>query len=349
MRSAKIAAERALARAVLGLPERALLALAGKPRPLVDGKRINPRIYLLERLAERLQKPKMYQLPLERARREFVEQIRVVDLDRPADVECFDDVAPGPQGDVPVRFYRPSGLSSRAPLIVYFHGGGWVVGGIESHDGVCSALSRDARALVCSVDYRLAPEHPFPAALDDAWAAFVWAREQAARFGFDERRVAVMGDSAGGNLAAVVCQVARDSGAEAPCFAALIYPATDATRSLPTHKTFARGPFLEEATMEWFIDRYAPAGVDRRTPRLSPLFADDVSDLPPTLVVTAGFDPLLDEGRAYADRLEQAGVHVRYRCFDDMPHGFWQMAAVIEGAKAAYDEITATVREALGT
>jgi acetyl esterase len=231
-------------------------------------------------------------------------------------------------------------------VLVYYHGGGWVIGSIESHDGLCARLATDARCTVVSVDYRMAPEHPFPAAVDDATDAFRWARGHALELEGDPTRVAVGGDSAGGNLAAVVSQQCAEGGEPGPSLQLLIYPATDLSRQSPSYTTYGEGFYLTRARMEWFKDIYIPVE-ERADVRASPLRSKALSRQPPALVITAGFDPLCDEGRAYADALEAAGVAVTYKNYQGLIHGFASMVGLVPAARAAYDDFVETFRNLL--
>ncbi len=240
---------------------------------------------------------------------------------------------PGPAGEIPVRVYRP-GDRPDLPVLVWYHGGGWVIGDLESIDATCRRLCLLAEAAVVSVDYRLAPEHPAPAAAEDAYAALQWVAAHAAELGGDPARVAVGGESAGGNLAAVVSLLARDRGGPAIAHQVLVYPVTDCamdTASYAENREYLLTPEL----MTWFWDQYAPRGIDRAAPIISPLRAADLSGLPSAHVLTAEFDPLRDEGRAYADRLRAAGVPVRYENYDGQIHTFFTSAHVFDaGARA---------------
>lgn len=241
----------------------------------------------------------------------------------PEPVEAVADrTIPGPGGDIPVRVYTPKG-DPPLPVLVFFHGGGFVIGDLETHDGECRALTNAAGCIVVAVDYRLAPEHKFPAAVDDAFVATEWVAANAASIGADANRVAVGGDSAGGNLAAVVAQMAKDRGGPQLALQLLIYPATDYGFDTVSHTENADGYLLTKDMMEWFQDQYLPSEEDGADPRLSPLRADDLSGLPPALVITAEFDPLRDEGEAYAARLADAGVPANGTRYDGMIHGFF--------------------------
>ncbi|WP_246087965.1 alpha/beta hydrolase [Nocardioides albertanoniae] len=251
---------------------------------------------------------------------------------------------PGPAGDIPVRVYRPA-TEGELPTIVMFHGGGWVVGDLDSHENQARSLATLCDAVVVSVGYRLAPEHPFPAAYDDAVAAARWAGDNAATLGGDGR-IAVAGDSAGGNLSAVVAQVLAAEGREL-AGQLLIYPATDMTGGYPSYAENGHGYFLELPTMKWFSDNYLGAvHADRADPRLSPI-KGDLKGLAPAVLVTAEFDPLRDEGVAYAKALESSGVPTTYHHFDGLIHGFFDMGHHSQAAQRAVEETCALFRTLL--
>lgn len=260
-----------------------------------------------------------------------------------------DRPVPGPAGDVTVRVYRPD-VDGPAPVLVFLHGGGWVIGNLESHDVPCRALCRNAEVVVVSVDYRLAPEHPSPAALDDAWAALTWVASHASEVGGDPSRIAVGGDSAGGNLAALLALRARDEGGPDLAHQMLIYPVTDLASEHPSYVENGDGYFLTADTMRWFIGHYL--GTEREhgdpaDPGISPLRADDLSGLPPAQVLTAEFDPLRDEGDAYAARLAEAGVAVDHVPHPGLVHGFIGMGLLspdcASAAVAAADRLRAAL------
>ncbi len=240
---------------------------------------------------------------------------------------------PGPAGDIPVRVYTPVDAKADVlPGLVFFHGGGFVIGDLETHDDLCRWLSNGSGCRVVSVDYRLAPECPFPAAVEDCFAATKYVGAQAAEFGINPGQLAVGGDSAGGNLAAVVCQLAKTGGPKIG-FQLLIYPVTQlGGPDMPSMEENAKGYFLERESMQWFTRMYCPDAAHHGDPRMSPLRAADLSGLPPAYVVTAGFDPLRDEGKAYADKLDVAGVPVTYVNYPGMIHGFSVCGVSFQGA-----------------
>jgi acetyl esterase len=255
--------------------------------------------------------------------------------------------APSPAGGVPVRIHRPLGAPAGQTLagVLYLHGGGWVCGDLDTHDRVCRAIANRSGAAVIAADYRLAPEHPFPAALEDGLAALAWTRAHAAAIGVDPGRLAVAGDSAGGNLATVIARRDRDAGGTPPlALQVLVYPITDGAMDTPSYTENAEG--LTRAGMGWYWAHYL-AGADPLHPDASPLRAPDLGGLPPALVLTAEYDPLRDEGEAYADRLRAAGVPVDCRRRDGMVHGFLRWAGAVDGASATLDEIGAAIRDAL--
>src|SRR3954470_17537717 len=250
---------------------------------------------------------------------------------------------PGPGGDIPARLYTPA-EEAVLPVVIYFHGGGWCIGNITSHDGVCRKLANQSGLTVVSVDYRLAPENKFPCAAEDCFAATKWVPDNAEQRKVDASRMAVAGDSAGGNMAAVTSIMARDRGEPQIAFQLLIYPVVDGTMSFPSYKENAEGKLLTARDMAFFYDNYAGDGVDRKDPLLSPLYAPDLTKLPPALVMTAEYDPLRDEGEAYADALQQAGVEARSSRYDGMIHGFFGLEAVVPASAAAMEEATAALK-----
>ncbi|HEY4069822.1 MAG TPA: alpha/beta hydrolase [Burkholderiaceae bacterium] len=259
-----------------------------------------------------------------------------------------DLLADGPNGTIPLRLYRPLGGHDQAalPVLVYFHGGGWVIGDLDTHDTLCRELSNGAGCAVVAVDYRMGPEQRFPAAVDDCLAATRWVRARAGELHLDPARLGVGGDSAGGNLAAVVAIAARDAGDLAVAYQLLIYPATDQHRDLPSHTANGQGYLLTSDTMDYFAGHYLADKAQYRDWRASPLLREDLGRLPPALVLTAGYDPLRDEGKAYAERLTAAGNAATYVCFERQIHGFILMGKVLDEANTAVGLCAAELKRA---
>jgi len=288
------------------------------------------------------------QLSVEQAREQFA-RTRAPFLAPAQEVGALSNLAiPGPAGRLRVRVYSPMGSRRGEPLpaMVYFHGGGWVFGDLDSHDPLCRELCNSARCVVVSVDYRRAPEHRFPAAVDDSIAAARYVAEHAADFGIDASRLAVGGDSAGGNLATVVALTLRDQGGPRLAFQVLIYPVTDFAMDAPSYTSIANGYTLTRDRMRYFSEQYLRGPQDVGDWRASPLKAPDLSHLPPALIIAAGHDPLVDEGKAYADRLAAAGVPVTYTCYDGVVHGFASMAGAMDDGHTAISEAAAALRRA---
>ncbi len=257
--------------------------------------------------------------------------------------------AEGPHGPIPMRLYRPLGsqAASVLPGLVYYHGGGWVIGDLDTHDTLCRELANLSGCAVVAVDYRMGPEHRFPAAVDDVLAATRWVHREAAALGIDPARLAAGGDSAGGNLAAVVALAARDAGDLPIAFQLLIYPATDMRRGHPSHVSNGQGYVLTADTLRYFHDHYITDTAHDLDWRASPLLATSFADLPPALVLTAGYDPLRDEGLDYARALTEAGNRATYVCFERQIHGFITMGRVLDEANAAVSLCAAELRRAL--
>jgi len=256
-----------------------------------------------------------------------------------------DRTVSGPAGDIPVRVYAPEG-SGPFPVLVYFHGGGWVIGSIETSDGPCRSLTNAAGCVVVSVEYRLAPEDKFPAAPEDCYAVTRYVAEHAAEFNADPGRLAVGGDSAGGNLAAVVALMARDRGGPAIVEQMLIYPVTDLDFNTPSYTENADGFLLTKRSMVWFWDLYLLSETDGQNPYASPLRATDLSGLPPAFVATCELDPLRDEGEAFAARLKEAGVDVTAKRYDGLIHGAFQMGQMLDQGKTMIADASASLRRA---
>ncbi len=244
----------------------------------------------------------------------------------------------GPNGLIPLRIYAPVSGDINIPVVVFYHGGGWVIGSRNSHDSLCRQISNEGNFLVISVDYRMGPEAPFPEGPLDGFTAYKWAREHAEQYGGDPSMVTVAGDSAGGNLSAVICLMAREENIKAPDAQWLIYPATNMYMNTRSHKECGEGYFLTTDLMEWFQGHYLSSPADRDDWRASPLLASSLKGLPPALVQTAGYDPLKDEGHAYVKRLNDEGGSAIYTDYPGMIHGFINLGGAIDTAKTAITE-----------
>ncbi|HEX6245781.1 MAG TPA: alpha/beta hydrolase, partial [Polyangiales bacterium] len=265
----------------------------------------------------------------------------------PVAVAKVEELTLGTQPPLRARLYTPAHSAEPRPLILFFHGGGFVVGDLDTHDVPCRLLCREANALVLAIDYRLAPEHPFPAAVEDAAAAYDWVLEHMAQLGADPQRIAVAGDSAGANLATVTTQLAKQHGKPLPALQVLFYPTVDRTVDRASLELFAEGYFLTRADVEWYTQHYVPNRADLVDPRVSPLVSADLSGQSPALIVTAGFDPLRDEGDAYAEALRAAGNQVRLVHLTDLVHGFINMGALSQYARRCLVEVAHETRRML--
>ncbi|MCW2768575.1 MAG: alpha/beta hydrolase [Aeromicrobium sp.] len=333
----------ATARSLMKLPRPVITRLAGSP-VVIDGRTLDPEMQLLLRL-QHLEGPAAETVAISRGRKIIVSSSQLAGGTQPIGAVTQRTID-GPGGPIGLRFYTPRGLTGPSPALLFFHGGGWIYGDLESHDATCRFLAEEAQVRVIAVDYRLAPEAPFPAALDDSLAAWTWLVEHAAGLGIDPTRIAVGGDSAGGNLAAVVAQQTVAAGGPSPAFQLLIYPVTDFLETAPSRLTYAEGFFLTKAFMDLAEENYLVGGEDRSDPRLSPLHGD-VTGVAPAYVVTAGFDPLMDEGNAYADKLRAAGVPVEHVCEDGLIHGFINMVAIGRTAPKAVRRAAAALQRGL--
>jgi acetyl esterase len=320
--------------------------LAG-PAVVVDGRALDGRTqWLLQLLARSGQAP-VEQTSVAEARAAF-DTFMLEMGGRPAPIgEMIDRTIEGPAGRLRVRLYRPAGTVARLlPAILYFHGGGWAMGSLEGYDLVYRYFCARSGCALVAVDYRLAPEHKFPAAIEDALAAYRWLSRQATGLGIDPARIVVAGDSAGGNLAAVAARLLRDE-PRAPCLQWLIFPCTDLSFGTDSFRSCGERFLLTRASMEWFRSHYLNHLAEIDDPRVSPLKADDLGSLPPALIYTAGFDPLRDEGNAYADRLMAAGVKTIHREFDSLIHGFVGLRGTVQAAARAMDDMVAGLRHEL--
>ena len=301
-------------------------------------------------------RPDVSTLSVPDARKLYRETRGAVTPEPPEMSEVDNIAAPGPHGPIPLRYYRPAGVDKKEllPVLVFYHGGGWVIGDLDTHDVVCRLLSNEARCAVVSVDYRMGGEYKFPAAVDDAYAAASWVATEAKHLRIDPARLAVGGDSAGGNLAAVVCLLAREKAAagetDVPkiAYQLLIYPATDMHMNTGSHERYAKDHLLTRASMDWFQQQYLASEADRDDWRASPLRAKSLAHLPPAYVIVAGHDPLRDEGEAYAKALQAAGVPVAFREFPGQIHGFVVLGKVIPQAGQAIAEMGVALKLAFG-
>jgi acetyl esterase len=347
--SASLAArlERAVVVALGAAPPRLQSLIAG-PLPTADGTALEPEVGAALRLLNALPDTDFTQLPLDEARAQ-IDHEAVIFGGPPLPMHDVREVSiPIDAGHIAGRRYRARPEDADR-LLVYFHGGGWVVGGLDSADSVCRFIARHAGVTVLSVDYRLAPEHPFPAAPDDARAAFAYAQDRADDWGHDPSLIAVGGDSAGANLATVLCHDLRDQGRAVPqhsgqpAFQLLFFPATDLSTRHPSYQHFAEGFFLTTKQMDWYTRHYL-AGHPASDPRVSPLLADDLADLPPAYVAVAGFDVLRDEGEAYARAMSAAGVHVALRRHERLIHAFVNSTGVGRSSREAVLEACGALR-----
>ena len=339
--------ERAVNRVASASPARLQSLLAGRG-VTSEGQRLSPQFALALRALALTGKTSYDTLDVPAARALLEKESWTFTGPR-IEVGAVHDLTLDEEGEVPIpaRLYlpaeEPGGFDGPPPVVVFLHGGGWVLGSIESHDAVTRFLCRHGRVAVLSVDYRLAPEHRFPAAVEDTVHAVRWARRHGGRWGYDGSRLAVAGDSAGGNLSAVACQQLRGTD-DLPDLQVLVVPGVDLSRHSASRTTYGNGFFLTDSEMDWYEDHYLGPHTDRSDPRVSPLLADDLSGLPPAYVVVAGFDPLRDEGEAYAQALRDAGVPVTLRRHSALVHPFINGVTMSDEARAAGHEIVGALR-----
>ncbi|MGC7099335.1 alpha/beta hydrolase [Amycolatopsis lurida] len=338
----QIRVQAAAAQFLYALPTPVKRLIAGRPIRL-DGQELALDAQLLLRL-QQLTGAELAGQSVERSRADLDVSRHLVSGKPIQPVHTRELLIPAEDGGIPATLYTPEGLPEPSGLLVFFHGGGWVVGTRNSHDNTARFLAKHAGVRVLSVEYRLAPEHPFPAAAEDAVTAFDYAYTKASELGADPARIAVGGDSAGGNLAAVAALVTTRRGGPAPAFQLLLYPGVDMSTRRRSREIFGNGFFLTDAQMDWFADHYAPDGVDRTDVRLSPLLAEDLSGLPPAYLATAGFDPLRDEGEAYAEKLEAAGVPVALHRQEDLIHGYVNFLGIGRRFREATAEAAGALR-----
>ena len=325
--------------------EEALRFLDGH-RITMGGRTMDPKAQIVGEFVKSIRVPGFFP-PLPELRQQLRVMVSLMDEPAPALPRIEDIRIPGPAGEIPARLYAPSAATTPQPAVVYFHGGGWVQGDLETHHGLCARLAKHAGAVVVAVDYRLAPEHKFPAAVEDCLAAYRWLRAKGRDVGADTSRVAVAGDSAGGNLSAVVSQLAASGGVPVPTCQVLIYPAVDFSLDTGSHKDLVDGHVIPRDRILWYMEQYLRNEADKADLRASPLRAASLKSQPPAMIVTAGFDPLRDEGRAYGDRLREAGVDVVYREYPGQIHAFVSLTKAIPQGMACTLEIAEFLRRRL--
>lgn len=338
---ASAAIQRFVARTILSLPSPLLRLMSGGGAVYKAGRTLDPRLQFLAHQARN--QPPMDTLSPEEARRGETQAIGAVTGDLEPGVRWEPLNVPGQVSDVPARLYRPEPQDPSAPMMVWAHMGGGVIGGLDTSHCFAALLARITRGPVLSVDYRLAPEHRFPAGLEDVLGAYRWARNSAEHYG--ATGVAIGGDSMGGNFAAILCQELKRLGEPQPRMQLLVYPCTDVASETESMTVFGDAFPLNRAMMDWFMGHYLGPDDDPASPRLSPLREKDLTGLAPAVIATAGFDPLVDQGEAYAKALKAAGVTVRYRCYDSLTHAFAAFTGAIPAADAACREIAALVRD----
>ena len=337
--------QRFLLRRILSLPTPLLRALSGGGVVYQGGRTLDPRFQFIANAASRA--PSITTQSPDAARRGSAHALHICQGKPEAGVKIEPLSIEGPRGPIPMRLYRPALQDPHAPVMVYAHMGGGVIGDLETSEPFLTILAKIARCAIVSVDYRLAPEHRFPAGLDDVLAAYRWTRDNSGQFGAPPGHVAIGGDSMGGNFAAVVAQEMKRTGEPQPTLQLLIYPAVDVASETQSMTTYADAYPLGRQTLDWFIGHYLGPEADPADPRLSPIKTQDLSGLAPAVVVTAGFDPLVDQAEAYAKCLRNARVPVIYRCYDSLGHGFTAVGGVVPKADCACREIAGLVRETI--
>jgi acetyl esterase len=307
---------------------------------------LDPQVQQVLELIRSAGNPEYWQMTPQQAREWHNQKAGILDIKPTPVFRVEDRRIPGPASEIPVRIYTPRASSQFLPVLVWLHGGGHVVGSLQSYDAICRQLALEADCIVVSVDYRLAPEHKFPAGVEDCFAALTWAGRHAGEFGGDAKRIAIGGDSAGGNLAAVCAIMARDEGAPRLVFQLLVYPRTAAWEDSPSHREFADGYILTRKTILWFHNHCLKSDADRQDWRWAPLDCPDLSRLPPALVIVAECDPVRDDGIFYAERLKQAGNALELTNYAGMVHPFFSMGGAIDAGRRALSQAAGALRRA---
>jgi len=328
------------------MPEGAALAFLAGHRITLGGRTMDPKAQLVGEFVKSIRVPGVYP-PLPELRQQLRTMVSLMDEPAPALARIEDMKIPGPAGAIPARVYDAVSGGGPRPALVYFHGGGWVQGDLETHHGLCARIAQRAGIVVVAIDYRLAPEAKFPAAVEDCLAAYRWIREHGRELGVEPARVAVGGDSAGGNLSAVVSQLATGAGLPVPACQVLIYPATDFSLGTPSHREMEHGHIIPRDRVVWYAQQYLRGEADKKDPRVSPILGD-LRGQPPALIITAGFDPLRDEGHDYAEALKKAGVDVQYHEYPGQIHAFVSLTKAIPQGMACTLEIGDYLRQRLG-
>lgn len=334
-----------LVKLMMKLPKGMLVKMAGG-RPLeLGGRTMDPHFQFIAHGAAK--QPPMSSLTPQEGRAASAAGLAMFSAPLPAGVTSEDSKIELADRNIPIRIYRPAGQDPNIPLMVFYHFGGGVIGDLDTCHAFCGMLASICKGPVVSVDYRLAPEHKWPAGLDDAIAAYEWGLKHAEDFGAPPGQAAIGGDSMGGNFSAIVAQEMKRDHKPQPVLQLLIYPAVVAFSDLPSMHVYGETYPLSKDTMDWFMAQYIPEGADPEDVRISPINESNLEGLAPAIVITAGFDPLVDQGKAYADRLNDAGVDAEYRCYDSLAHGFTAFMGVSPAAEKACREIAAMVRAAL--
>ncbi len=336
--------QRTIAKAIASLPGGMIVNMAGGKPMTIEGRTLEPQLQLVAWNGRNA--PPMSTLPAEMVQQAVKAQLALFQDKLPGGVGVEEFTIPGPDANqIPVRLYTPASQDPRHPLIVYFHMGGGVIGDLDTCHAFCGMLAQGAQAPVLSIDYRLAPPHIYPAGLNDCFAAYKWGVANAEKYGAPAGKAAVGGDSMGGNFSAIISQRMKREGGPLPALQLLIYPAIDISKHYPSKTAFGKTFSLSQDTMDWFMKQYLPEGFDYTDLNVSPGQEKDLSGLPPAIVITAGHDPLVDEGDEYAERLKAAGVKVKHKRYDNLAHAFTAFTFLSPGSRAACAEIARMVHD----